>query len=109
MKKFRNTAQKGSVRYIVFKPKNEADWYAVGLEFNIVENASDPRVALVRLFEAIQGYVESFKKIGGARPYTLNQAPDAEYEKLWMSLNKGKAIPSPFVVDSFGEKSLARS
>lgn len=109
MKFFKNNAQRGSVRYIVFKPKDENEWYAVALEFNIVESGSDPRVALVRLFEAIQGYVESFKKITGARPHTLNQSPDSEYEKMWWKLRGNKPIKSPYIVDTFGEKNLARA
>ncbi|MEK7194307.1 MAG: hypothetical protein AAB660_01285 [Patescibacteria group bacterium] len=104
MERFKNTAQKGSVRYIVFK--EEDTWYAVGLEFNIVESAEDPRIALFRLFDAMKGYVESFRSIGGARPYALNQKTDKEYEDLWSKLQAGKPIKSLYQVDSFGEKSL---
>lgn len=105
MNKTTNTAQKGSVRYIVFK--DEDVWYAAGLEFNIVESGEDPQIALFRLFEAIRGYVETFRSIGGARPHTLNQKADAEYEKLWSNLQSSKPIKSPFTIDSFGTKSLA--
>ncbi|OHA94751.1 MAG: hypothetical protein A3C62_00765 [Candidatus Zambryskibacteria bacterium RIFCSPHIGHO2_02_FULL_39_16] len=99
-----NTAQKGRVRYIVFKEKDT--WYAVGLEFNIVEYAEDPQIALFRLFEALKGYVESFKLVRGARSYTLNQKPEKEYEELWNKLRMGKPIKSPYQIDSFGEKNL---
>ena len=78
--KCKNTLQKGSVRYIVFREGET--WYGVGLEFNIVESGDTPREALILLFEALQGYVESAKKIK-ARPHTLNQKPDLEYEKMW--------------------------
>ncbi len=105
MERLKNTAQKGSVRYIVFK---EADiWYGVGLEFNIVESGDDPQLVLFRLFEAISGYVEAFKKIGGARPNTLNQTTDEEYENLWNKLQTKAPIESPYSIYSFGEKPLA--
>ena len=100
-----NTAQKGSVRYIVFKEK--AIWYAVALEFNIVESSEDPQLALFRLLEAIKGYVEAFKKVKGARPYTLNQKADQEYENLWGKLQSKKPIKSPYSVHSFGKQNLA--
>ena len=99
-----NTVQKGSVRYIVFKEKDI--WYAVGLEFNIVEYAEDPQIALFRLFEALKGYLESFKLIRGARPYTLNQKSEKEYEELWNRLHSKKPIKSPYQIDSFGEKNI---
>jgi anti-anti-sigma regulatory factor len=47
-----------------------------------LESGDTPREALILLFEALQGYVESAKKIK-ARPHTLNQKPDLEYEKMW--------------------------
>ena|ERR1035437_4236207 len=97
-----NTPQKGSVRYIVFKDKDT--WYAVALELNIVESGDDPRIALNNLFDAVVGYVESCRKVRGARVSPLNQKPDAEYEKLWSNINsnKGKGIKSPFQINSFG-------
>jgi len=104
MKTFKNTIQKGSVRYIVFKEKDI--WYAVGLEFNIVEYAEDPQIALFRLFETIKGYLESFKSVKGARPFALNQRADVEYEKLWSKLQANKPIRSPYQIDTFGEKNL---
>lgn len=108
MAKFKNTLQKGSVRYIVFKKKGR--WYAVALEFNIVEAGDDPREVLLSLFEAIQGYVKSARKIN-ARPYILNQNPDKEYETLWMTLQnkkqqkEGSREPMPLVY-TFGERQL---
>lgn len=95
-----NTPQKGSVRYIVFKDKDV--WYAAGLEFNIVESGEDPRIALINLFDAMQGYVESCAKIKGARLSPLNQKTDPEYEKLWAIVTAPKKIKSPFVVSTFG-------
>ena len=105
MRTFKNTSQKGSVRYIVFKEKGI--WYAVALEFNIVESGEDPQLALFRLFEAMKGYLESFKKVKGARPYTLNQEVEEEYESLWNKLRAKKSIKSPYTVHSFGEQNLA--
>lgn len=80
MGKYKNTVQKGSVRYIVFK--EEGEWYAAGLEFNIVESGTTPQEAMMLLFEALEGYVEATKK-SGTRPHVLNQKADQEYEKLW--------------------------
>lgn len=77
-----NTLQKGSVRYIVFKDRQS--WYAVGLEFNIVENGSSPEEARLLLFEALQGYVEAVRK-AKLRPIVLNQKVDRTYEKMWFS------------------------
>ncbi|MBI2415750.1 MAG: hypothetical protein HYV33_03760 [Candidatus Kerfeldbacteria bacterium] len=78
--KFKNTLQKGSVRYVVFKEGE--DWYAVGLEFNIIESGTTPQEALLLLFEALQGYVETAQKIK-ARPAVLNQRVDSEYERMF--------------------------
>jgi hypothetical protein len=107
MKKFINTANKGFVRYIVFKEENV--WYAVGLEFNIVISAETADLALFELFDAIQGYVESFRKLRGARPHALNQKTDAAYESLWDELRKAKRpVKSPYFVYAFGKKALAK-
>lgn len=108
MAKFKNTLQKGSVRYIVFKEKRQ--WYAVALEFNIVEAGDDPREVLLALFEAIQGYVKSAGKIN-ARPHILNQNADIEYESLWAALQgkkqrkDGPQEQMPLVF-TFGERQL---
>jgi hypothetical protein len=95
-----NTPQKGAVRYIVFKDSDT--WYATGLEFNIVESGDDPRIALINLFDAIQGYVESCQKIKGSRVSPLNQKADPEYEKLWSIVSSAKRIKSPFEISTFG-------
>ena len=95
-----NTLEKGQVRYIVFKDKGI--WYATGLEFNIVESGDDPRIAMNNLFDAMVGYVESCRKVRGARFAPLNQSTDPEYEKLWKLLNSTKKVKSPFVVNTFG-------
>ena len=87
MKKYKNTLQKGSVRYIVFKENNV--WYAVGLEFNIVESGDTPQEAILLLSEALSGYVESAKKIK-SRPNILNQTTDRVYETMWQNSQKDK-------------------
>jgi len=105
--KYKNTLQKGSVRYIIFREEN--NWYGVGLEFNIVESGSTPQEAMLLLFEAIRGYVESAKKIK-ARPYILNQKSDSEYEQMWKQLStsrlKQKELKSVF---SFGQMNIPLS
>ena len=95
-----NTTQKGAVRCIVFKDGNT--WYGVALEFNIVESADDADVVRFNLDEAIQGYVESQKKLKGTRVSPLNQKPAKEYADLWAKLVARKPIPSPYKVRSFG-------
>lgn len=106
IQKFKNTPQKGSVRFIVFKEAQT--WYAVALEFNIVESGDDPREVLALLLGAVKGYLHSFKK-AKARPHILNQQPDKEYENLWKQLeNKTyRATKSPYMVHTFGEQQLA--
>jgi hypothetical protein len=105
MKRIFNTPNKGSVRYIVFKEAN--DWYAVGLEFNIVISAENAQLALFELFEAMKGYVESFSKLHGVRMHALNQKADPEYEALWNELQKNKQpIKSPYTVYAYGAKTL---
>ncbi|MBI3305330.1 hypothetical protein HYZ80_03350 [Candidatus Parcubacteria bacterium] len=87
--KYKNTLKRGEVRYIVFKDGDS--WYAVGLEFNIVEAGGTPEEALLLLFEAIAGYVEAARKTK-ARPIILNQTPDPEYERMWEHLNDLKPV-----------------
>ncbi len=94
-----NTLNKGKVRYVVFK--DGATWYAVGLEFNIVESGDDPQVALINLFDALTGYVESCRKIKGTRLKPLNQDCDQEYEKLWSIVTSEKK-KSPFKISTYG-------
>lgn len=105
---FKNTLQKGKVRYIVFK---EGDtWYAVGLEFNIVESGDDPTVVLLNLFAAIKGYVESFGK-ASMRPHALNQTTEKEYEEIWKSLHStktnNKSVVSPYQIYTYGTKLMS--
>lgn len=88
----KNSLQKGSVRYIVF---HEGDtWYAAGLEFNIVESGTTPEEALLLLFEASRGYVETARKIK-IRPHVLNQKVDKEYEDMWNYFHNKKAAKLP--------------
>ena len=92
--KHKNTLQRGSVRILVFRESDT--WYAAGLEFNIVETGSTPQEAMLLLFEALQGYLESVKKIK-ARPHILNQVVDSEYETRWrQSIESKKRSESVF-------------
>ncbi len=95
-----NTPQKGKFRHIVFRDGDT--WYAVALEFNIVESSDDPKLAFFNLLQAVSGLIESCKKIKGSRVTPLNQKTDPEYEKLWSILNSTKPIKSPFEVNMFG-------
>lgn len=100
----KNTLQRGTIRCIVFRDGDE--WYAAGLEFNIVESGSTPREALLLLFEAMQGYLESAKKIK-VRPHILNQKTDAEYETLWKNLEEQKIKQSKNIY-FYGRLNLAQ-
>jgi len=88
--KYKNTLQKGSVRILVFK--EAGTWYAAALEFNIIETGDTPQEAMLLLFEAVQGYLESAKKIK-ARPHILNQSVDREYEEMWCGGMEAKRQP----------------
>jgi len=99
-----NTPTKGSFRYIVFK--DGGSWYAIALEFNIVESADDSKLALFNLFQAVDGYIESAGKVRGSRFQSLNQTADPEYEKLWKDLHSLKPIKSPFQINTFGISNL---
>jgi hypothetical protein len=82
----------------------------VALEFNIVESSDDPRLAYFSLLQAVDGYIAAMQKIKGARNFaTLNQTPDAEYQKLWDKLTSGKPVKSPFQIDSFGISSAVHA
>jgi hypothetical protein len=95
-----NTLHKGKFRHIVFRDGDA--WYAVALEFNIVEASDDPKLAYFSLLRAVAGYVESCNKIKGSRLHPLNQKTDPEYEKLWSILTSPKPTRSPFEIDMFG-------
>jgi len=77
-------------------------WYAVALEFNIVEASDDPKLAFMNLLQAVGGYAQSLKKMKGARYKPLNQEADPEYEKLWAILTAPKSIKSPFEINMYG-------
>lgn len=95
-----NTPTKGMFRHIVFKDGDT--WYAVALEFNIVESSADPKLAYFNLLQAVEGYVQSAKKIRGSRYHFLNQKADQEYETMWSNLHSPKPIKSPYQVSMYG-------
>ena len=100
-----NTPTKGSFRHIVFK--DGGTWYAVALEFNIVESSDDPKLAFFSLLQAVSGYINSLKKVKGSKNFNaLNQKTDPEYETLWKSLHSEQPITSPYQVDMYGVASV---
>ena len=104
----RNTPAKGQFRHIVFKDKGV--WYAVALEFNIIESSDDPRLAYFNLLQAVDGYIAAMRKIKGARNFSaLNQKPAEEYQALWDNLNSNKPVKSPYQVNSFGVSSTVHA
>ncbi|MEK7552651.1 MAG: hypothetical protein AAB505_00905 [Patescibacteria group bacterium] len=104
--KYKNTLQKGKVRFIVFR--EDGVWYGAGLEFNIVVDGESREEVVNNLFSAITGYINSARKIK-SRPHILNQVTDSEYENLWFKLNNNKPIPSPYQEISFGTQLLANA
>ena len=100
-----NTPKQGRFRHIVFR--DSGTWYAVALEFNIVESSKDPKLAFFNLLQAVSGYIQSVKKIRGAQKYpALNQDSEIEYEQLWTNLNSPKPVKSPYEVNMFGYSSV---
>ena len=105
MKKCINTSHKGTFRHIVFKDGDT--WYAVALEFNIVESSDNPKLAFFNLLQAVDGYIASIKKVRGVRNFsTLNQKTDPEYEEMWSGLHSKKPIKSPYTIDMYGVASV---
>lgn len=105
MYKHKNTPTSGTFRHIVFKDGDT--WYAVALEFNIIESSEDPRLAYFSLLQAVDGYIASMKKIKGATNFSaLNQKADEEYENLWAILHSKKPIKSPYQINAFGVSSV---
>ncbi|OIP64453.1 MAG: hypothetical protein COV32_00195 [Candidatus Yonathbacteria bacterium CG10_big_fil_rev_8_21_14_0_10_43_136] len=110
MKAFKNTLQKGSVRYVVFKEKDT--YFGVALEFNVVVEGASQIEAIVLLNEAVQGYLESARK-SKLRPQVLNQSIESEYEKMWQVAQGNETkkrttrlTKSPYVLSS-GQFNLA--
>ena len=99
MKKFKNTLQKGEIRFIIFKEKDT--WYGAVLEFNIIEEGENPQDVLLRTFQAAEGYIESARKIK-ARPHILNQNVDKELESRWNVLEENKSVP--YSIYSYGRQ-----
>lgn len=99
-----NTSTKGTFRHIVFKDGDT--WYAVALEFNIVESSDDPKLAFFNLLQAVDGYIQSAKKIKGSRFQSLNQTTDPEYEKLWSTLHSPKPVKSPYQISMYGVSAM---
>jgi len=95
-----NSPLKGKFRHIVFKDGDT--WYAVALEFNIVESSDDPKLAFFNLLQAVDGYIESAKKIKGSRFQSLNQITDLDYESMWKNLHSAKPIKSPYQINMYG-------
>lgn len=96
-----NTPTRGRFRHIVFRDGDT--WYAVALEFNIIESSNDPKLAFFNLLQAVSGYIQSMKKVRGTKGYApLNQKPDPEYQKLWETLHSPKPVKSPYEINMFG-------
>ena len=102
--KYKNTLQKGNVRFIIFREGNT--WYGVCLEFNIVETGDTSREAMLLLFEAVEGYLESARKIK-TRTHILNQKSYREYEEMWSTLEERKKIRAKEIF-TFGNLNISK-
>ena len=67
-----------------------------------MESSDDPKLAFMNLLQAVNGYVQSSKKLKGARYYPLNQKSDPEYEKLWKNLHSPKPVKSLYEINMYG-------
>src|SRR3989338_2556042 len=81
MVKLKNSFQKSTVRYLVYHDREDKAWYAVCLELNIVRAGDSALEALLYLFEAIEGYIESARELKIEN--VLNQKPIETYETMW--------------------------
>jgi hypothetical protein len=79
----KNTYSRVSVRCIVFREKDV--WYGVALEFNLVVDGDSSQVVFDALDQAVRNYFEAARK-NRLDVSVLNQKPDAEYERMWNSL-----------------------
>lgn len=104
MKRRVNTPEKGTFRHIVFREGGV--WYAAALELNITESGDDPKLAYFNLLQAVSGYLESCRKLRGARFAPLNQKADPEYEKLWADVQSERRTPA-LEVAKWGTERLA--
>lgn len=104
--KRKSIVDRGSVRYVVFRDKDDGVWYAAALELNIVESGDDPQQALFGLFEAVSGYVASARKIK-TRSGILRQKSDPEYEKMWHAVDEAKNQRGvPYHIFTTGRQSI---
>jgi len=87
-------------RYIVFRDRGT--WYAVALEFNIIESSDNPKLAFFSLLQAVEGYIKSVKKIKEPGFQLLNQVADLNYKKMWENLHSYKYIRSPYKINMYG-------
>lgn len=85
--KFKNTSQKGSVRFLIFR--DGESYFGVALEFNVTVEAANPQEAFLFLTEAASGYLEAARKVK-VRPIVLNQKTAPEYEKMWQEYQDRK-------------------
>ena len=85
--KYKNTLQKGSVRFLIFR--DGKSYFGVALEFNVIVEAASPQEAFFFLTEATNGYLEAARKVK-IRPVVLNQKTDPEYEKMWLAYQDRK-------------------
>lgn len=77
---FKNTSYSGNVRTLIYE--ENGTWYAVALEFNIVETGDSPQEVMLLLNEALSGYVEAAHKAKSSIG-VLNQAVNPLFDKLW--------------------------
>ena len=92
-----NTVQKGSVRCMVFKDGNT--WYAVALEFNIVEEGDNPTELMSSIIEAAQGHLEVVRKLNLPDDLLNRHAPKGYWDRYYKAvgeIKKNKRVTSPY-------------
>ncbi|HMO77768.1 MAG TPA: hypothetical protein PKA42_03270 [Candidatus Paceibacterota bacterium] len=101
-----NTPKRGQFRHIVFKDGDT--WYAVALEFNIVETGDDAKLAYFNLLQVAEGYIKTVGKVKGTKGgyQSLNQTGDPEYESMWKNLHASNPLKSPYQIDMYGVSSV---
>ena len=85
----KNSSKKRKVRSLIFWDNDDSTWYAVALEFNLVESGDTPGEAMGMLTRAMQGYLAAVRKEKFPAKF-LNKKASTEYEKLWKQSQAAK-------------------
>lgn len=92
-----NTFNKGQVRVVVYKERDNEVWYATALELNLTVDSDNKSSVVLELEQAVVDYIQSAQEIGDVT--LLNQTPDPEILELWEKRmnNQTDSIESPYI------------